>query len=78
MTSIYILSVTQNLREILISIQISLEFDIEFVEPNPKSLNPKKTMQSLKIPIFDRFTILPPILSTLKIQGEGKRGKVFL
>jgi len=33
MTSIYSLSVTQNWREILISIQISLEFEIEFVEP---------------------------------------------
>ena len=30
MTSIYSLSVTQNWREI----QISLEFEIEFVEPN--------------------------------------------
>ena len=29
-----ILSVTQNWREIWISIQISLEFEIEFVEPN--------------------------------------------
>ena len=34
MTSIYSLSVTQNWREIWISIQISLEFEIEFVEPN--------------------------------------------
>ena len=33
-TSIYSLSVTQNWREIWISIQISLEFEIEFVEPN--------------------------------------------
>ena len=34
MTSIYILSVTQNWREIWISIQISLEYEIEFVETN--------------------------------------------
>ena len=34
MTSIYSLSVTQNWREIWISIPISLEFEIEFVEPN--------------------------------------------
>ena len=34
MTSIYSLSVTQNWREIWISIQISLEFEIEFVEHN--------------------------------------------
>ena len=34
MTSIYSLSVTQNWREIWISIQISLEFEIEFVETN--------------------------------------------
>ena len=34
MTSIYSLSVTQNWREIWIFIQISLEFEIEFVEPN--------------------------------------------
>ena len=34
MTSIYSLSVTQNWREIWILIQISLEFEIEFVEPN--------------------------------------------
>ena len=34
MASIYNLSVTQNWREIWISIQISLEFEIEFVEPN--------------------------------------------
>ena len=34
MASIYSLSVTQNWKEILISIQISLEFEIEFVEPN--------------------------------------------
>ena len=34
MTSIYSLSVTQNWREIWISIQILLEFEIEFVEPN--------------------------------------------
>ena len=34
MTSIYGLSVTTNWREIWISIQISLEFEIEFVEPN--------------------------------------------
>ena len=34
MTSFYSLSVTQNWKEILISIQISLEFEIEFVEPN--------------------------------------------
>ena len=32
--SIYNLSVTQNWREIWISIQISLVFEIEFVEPN--------------------------------------------
>jgi len=32
--SIYSLSVTQNWREIWISIQISLEFEFEFVEPN--------------------------------------------
>ena len=34
MTSIYSLSVTQNWRKIWISIQILLEFEIEFVEPN--------------------------------------------
>ena len=34
MTSFYSLSVTQNWREIWISIQISLEFEIEFVETN--------------------------------------------
>jgi len=34
MASIYSLSVTQNWREIRISIQISLEFEIEFMEPN--------------------------------------------
>jgi len=34
MASIYSLSVTQNWREIWISIQISLEFEIEFVKPN--------------------------------------------
>ena len=34
MTSIYSLIVTQNWREIWISIQISREFEIEFVEPN--------------------------------------------
>jgi len=34
MTFIYNLSVTQNWRKILISIQILLEFEIEFVEPN--------------------------------------------
>jgi len=34
MASIYSLSVTQNWREIWISIQISLVFGIEFVEPN--------------------------------------------
>ena len=34
MTSIYSLSVTQDWREIWISIQISLEFEIEFLEPN--------------------------------------------
>ena len=34
MTSIYSLSVTQNWREIWISIQISHEFEIEFVKPN--------------------------------------------
>ena len=34
MASIYSLSVTQNWREIWISIQISLEFEIEYVEPN--------------------------------------------
>ena len=34
MASIYSLSVTQNWREIWISIQISLEFEIEFMEPN--------------------------------------------
>ena len=33
MTSIYNLSVTQNWREIWISIQISFEFEIEFLEP---------------------------------------------
>ena len=32
MASIYSLSVTQNWREIWISVQISLEFEIEFVE----------------------------------------------
>ena len=32
MASIYSLSVTQNYKEIWISIQISLEFEIEFVE----------------------------------------------
>ena len=34
MTSIDSLSVTQNWREIWFLIQISLEFEIEFVEPN--------------------------------------------
>ena len=34
MVAIYTLSVTQNWREIWISIQISLEFEIEFVKPN--------------------------------------------
>jgi len=34
MAFIYTLSVTQNWREIWISIQISPEFEIEFVEPN--------------------------------------------
>ena len=34
MTSIYSLSVTQNWREIWISIQILLEFEIEFVKQN--------------------------------------------
>jgi len=34
MASIYSLSVTQNWGEIWISIQILLEFEIEFVEPN--------------------------------------------
>ena len=34
MTSIYSLSVIQNWREIWISIQILLEFEIEFVESN--------------------------------------------
>ena len=34
MISIYDLSVTQNWRKIRISIQISLEFEIEFVESN--------------------------------------------
>ena len=34
MTFIYNLSVTQNCREIWILIQISLEFEIEFVESN--------------------------------------------
>jgi len=34
MTSIYSLSVTQNWREIWISIQILLEFEIEFLDPN--------------------------------------------
>ena len=34
MISIYGLSVTQNWRKIRISIQISLEFEIEFVESN--------------------------------------------
>jgi len=34
MASIYSLSVTQNWREIWISIQISFEFEIEFVEPD--------------------------------------------
>ena len=34
MASIYSLSVTQNWRGIWISIKISLEFEIEFVEPN--------------------------------------------
>ena len=33
MTFIYSLSVTQNWREIWISIQILLEYEIEFVEP---------------------------------------------
>jgi len=33
-TSIYSLTVTQNGKEIWISIQISLEFEFEFVEPN--------------------------------------------
>ena len=39
MTSIYSLSVTQNWREIWISIQISLEFEIEFVETNFRAKN---------------------------------------
>jgi len=34
MAFIYSLSVTQNWREIWIFIQISLEFEIEFMEPN--------------------------------------------
>ena len=34
MAFIYNLSVTQNWREIWISIQISLEVEIEFVDPN--------------------------------------------
>ena len=34
MASIYNLSVTQNWRKVWISIEISLEFEIEFVEPN--------------------------------------------
>ena len=33
-TQTFIYSVTQNWREIWISIQISLEFEIEFVDPN--------------------------------------------
>jgi len=37
MVSIYSLSITQNWREIWISIQISLEFEIEFVEPNSRA-----------------------------------------
>jgi len=38
MTFIYSLSVTQNWREIWISIQISLEFEIAFVEPKSHEL----------------------------------------
>jgi len=34
MTSIYSLGVIQNWREIWISIQISLKFEIEFLKPN--------------------------------------------